>query len=108
MSGSLYLKEMAVKTFGIVCQYKYCNSQSRIDLVQSKRERERRLKINFNSILLSPISRDCLFFLYTEQLMPQYIKDLDNKLHYARMGFALGLGALPKRILEGQLDTVNK
>ena len=41
MSGSLYLKEMAVKTFGIVCQYKYCNSQSRIDLVQSKREREK-------------------------------------------------------------------
>lgn len=72
------------------------------------REREKRLKINFNSILLSPSSRDCLFFLYTEQLMPQYIKDLDNKLHYARMGFALGLGALPKRILEGQLDTVNK
>lgn len=66
------------------------------------------MKINFNSILLSPSSRDCLFFLYTEQLMPQYIKDLDNKLHYARMGFALGLGALPKQILEGQLDTVNK
>ena len=41
MSGFLYLKEMAVKTFDIVCQYKYCNSQSRIDLVQSKRERER-------------------------------------------------------------------
>ena len=75
---------------------------------RKRRERERRLKINFNSILLSPSSRDCLFFLYTEQLMPQYIKDLDNKLHYARMGFALGLGALPKRILEGQLDTVNK
>lgn len=38
--------------------------------------------------------------------MSQYIAELDNKLHFARMGFSLGLGAIPKEILEGQLETV--
>ncbi|XP_019853730.1 PREDICTED: tubulin-specific chaperone D-like isoform X2 [Amphimedon queenslandica] len=41
-------------------------------------------------------------------LMPQYIFELDNKLHFARMGFSLALGAMPKEILEGKLLTVLK
>ena len=85
-----------MKTFGIICEQKYCRNQTRIDIVQGTCTCTSLLLIVIILISLSP----------SGQLVPQYITELDNKLHFARMGASLGLGALPKEILEGQLDTV--
>lgn len=41
-----------------------------------------------------------------DSLIPRYLNHLKNRNHFTRMGFSLGLGVLPRPILEGRLDQV--
>lgn len=41
-----------------------------------------------------------------DKLLDRYIARLSDPLHFARMGFSLALGGLPKSLLVGRLDHV--
>ncbi len=45
-------------------------------------------------------------FSRADKLLDCYIAHLSNPLHFARMGFSLALGGLPKSLLVGRLDHV--
>ena len=47
-----------------------------------------------------------LIFSLADQLLDRYIAHLSDPLHFARMGFSLALGGLPKSLLMGRLDHV--
>ena len=47
-----------------------------------------------------------LFTFLADALLDRYIAHLSDPLHFARMGFSLALGGLPKFLLVGRLDHV--
>ena len=46
------------------------------------------------------------FTCLADALLDHYIAHLSDPLHFARMGFSLALGGLPKFLLVGRLDHV--
>lgn len=64
---------------------------------------------------VSALSQLCLKYYCSDRdtiekaqgkLLSRYTSELSNPLHFARMGFALALGALPKPLLQGRLSQV--
>lgn len=63
-----------------------------------------------NAILKCGLKRlwllSLLIFSLADKLLDCYIAHLSDPLHFARMGFSLALGGLPKSLLVGRLDHV--